>query len=259
MKLNGITNTPIQPQTSAAHSIRSQAFGSGLPRPDMFLKIFDFVVPWESTVPHNKLCYANVISSRILGARTNNERREVLMQDPLGWFFWFFGNPLMQTGLILFAAKKVLQPLLYHQLPQPEGGLKKLMWMFDPTQRFKLTTDVQLEQRQAQILKAMATQKVNPQVMGKTQDLFKKALSQRHLISFIGLMFTFAALGLGITWFKIAVTQAAVARKRQQEQNSYLKPIQARFSSTQHAQRLPYIQSTPAYFSQNSGYYKPQR
>ena len=188
--------------------------------PGIFLNVFDLAVPWESTVAVNKLMYASVISSRIVGSRTSNERNEVLRRDPLGWSFWFYGNPLMQTALILLATTATQKPLLYNKMPKPNHWFDRLFWHIDPTNRFVLTSDVQLQQTQQQLMEAMTRKGVAANLIEETQGLFRKTLNMRYLISFLGLMFSFAALGWGITALNIAMTRSAVAQKKQEQLKS---------------------------------------
>lgn len=202
---------------TVAVSSKKPKFGFLPIRPGMFLNIFDLAVPWESTVAVNKLMYASVISSRIVGSRTSNERNEVLRRDPLGWSFWFYGNPLMQTALILLGTSATQKPLLYNKMAEPTHWFDRLFWKFDPTNRFTLTSDVQLKQTQKQLVDAMTRKGIAPKLIEETQGLFRKTLNIRYLISFLGLMFSFAALGWGITALNIAMTRSAVAQKRQAE------------------------------------------
>lgn len=184
------------------------------------------------------LIYALVIASRIGFSRSSNERREKATQGPLGWYFWFMGSSLMQTAFILLIMSHVskmgksLKPLMVTDRSKDFGLLKRALFsIFAPSKLWMLTSAEQLKQRQEHIVKAIEQQavknggkigKVALQKIESVKSLFAGAIKYSYLNSFIGLMFAFIVLGVGIPLLNIVLTKASV---KQKYASSNQKPI----------------------------------
>lgn len=182
--------------------------------PGGMLNGLDFLGMNSMRVNMSKLIYAAVIGSRMAESRSKNELWEVIRRDSLGWFFWFYGNPLMQTFLTTTLVSKNLQPLLKRGVPKPTDAKTAFMWQLNPADRYFLTTDTQLHQRLKHILKGMAEHGEDKALIEATKANFKKALQLKALISFIGLAFAMALIGVGTTWLNIMMTRANVLKKK---------------------------------------------
>ena len=190
-------------------------------RPGMFLRMFDFAMPGVTVLNANKLIYATTIASRLLESRSKNEFLEVARRDPFGWFFWYYGSPLMQTFLITGLMDKAAQNLLKCKVGKPmQLGPSKLHWLINPADRFYITTNNQLEQRMQQIVGHMARQRKSPAAIDMVKSQFRRAIQLRSLTSFIGLVFAIAAVGIGTTWINFALTGNDLKRRLAAEQSN---------------------------------------
>ncbi len=193
------------------------------------LKILDFHTLGASTVAQNKLIYAAVIASRLWKSRSWNEVRENASRDVLGWYSWFMGSPLMQTALVCGLVSPKIRDLMVTRLNQDAPIIKKLGWTFlNPSKLWLITSDVQLHQRKEQMIRAIqrhpGLQKngVGQKMISQIEKRFNKAIFNRSLVSFAGLMFTFLMLGVGINLINIALTKSALRKKQHSNpQNSF--------------------------------------
>lgn len=192
----------------------------GLKAPGL-LKLADFHTLGSSTVLQNMWLYAFCIGSRIYYSRSNNERMETVRQDTFGWYNWFMGTPLVQTGLVaglglLPMVPKNAKDLMLHRLHPNDNPLKKLGGaLLNPTKFWLIATDTQLEQRKYQILSAM---------QGKASSKAIQAMTKRFTTSQVlgavtwglGLLYTLSVLGIGLIWWNIHKTRKNVEEKMQQ-------------------------------------------
>jgi hypothetical protein len=241
----------IRPTVNGRRAQTDPRFGNMTATAPMALRMYDFLSPGKTLVGMNKLIYAAVIGSRILYSRSPNERMENARRDILGWYSWFMGSPLMQTALVLcmfplvsklykgsqMAASKNL--MLTH-LDKSANPLKKALWgLFAPDKLWLIATDKQLHQRKTHIINGMKEQaikhsgridKVTLDRIAKVQNLFGKTINYRALVSFIGLAFTFFALGIGINLVNIALTRNDL-QKKHESSNQPSKSVQPMFQS----------------------------
>jgi hypothetical protein len=180
------------------------------------LRNFDFTNFAATTVRQSMLIYALIISSRIVWARTNNERAEILRRDIPGWYTWFMGKPLLEYGIIQLITmnNKTLRGLLSKPAPPDPGILGKLYRTVNPISGMFQTTTLQLKQRQRQIVKAMAKQGLPLKRMRQVESMFRNASNVLMLTSFVSLILTVLALGIGIPQINVWITRANVEREK---------------------------------------------
>jgi hypothetical protein len=195
------------------------------------LTAMDFATLGASTVAQNKLIYGMVIGSRVVAARENTERWENLRRDPLGWYSWFMGSPLLQVGLALFGLPLVAKgskELMVNHLNKDANFIQKLGWtLFNPSKLWLLASDKQLEQRKTQLVDGLLKAGRQKEIEA-VEKLFSKTIVMRGLMSFIGLAFTIALLGVFINLLNIAMTKASL---RKTSAKSEFQPTGGRFAA----------------------------
>lgn len=195
----------------------------------LFNALGDFKELGKTAVRNNQIIYAGVILSRMLFSRSANEAWENARRDVLGWYFWFMGSPLMQTALVLGlvpAISKASKGLMVTPMNQNASLGQKILWtLSSPSKLWTIASDKQLHQRKAHVLDAMKNEalaksggttldKAALARMANAGKLFEKTTNLRALVSFVGLAFTFFALGIGINLLNIAMTKAALNKKQ---------------------------------------------
>lgn len=162
------------------------------------LSSLDYAQTGQSSTNQNKLIYGMNIVSRLAAARGWNEFGEIGRRDILGWLFWFYTTPLIQRAVIACAPKEVRQALLT-QTPKPEGGgLKQLLWRFNPLVRWHLTSLPQIKDYIQ-----------NPLYKEQLPFLYK-VRNWRAGAAGVGLGIAMLALGVGINLLNIAITRKNV-------------------------------------------------
>lgn len=195
--------SPIHQKTSPPR------FQGGLIKPGLTLKTFDYVNLSTTPMAMSMLIYTWIILTRILFSRSDSERRENLRRDPLGWYAWFMGTPLMQ-GLLIRGLPKDIKPLIFTEKTKHLSLPHKIFnWIVQPTANYHVTSDKQLKQRAEQLIK-LATSDTMKKAIEKR---FAMATKVRALVYFFSLMFTFATLGIGIQWINIMLTKRDVMKR----------------------------------------------
>jgi hypothetical protein len=163
----------------------------------------DFNALWKTAVQNNKLIYGVVIASRLGFSRSWNEFCETARRDLLGWYFWFMGGTLLQTTVARCIPNKAIrQAMLTPGWAAQKRGLPKVLaFFFNPNSLCRLTSDKQFEQR----IKELGAE--NAKIYG-TAKLWRGG------ISLLGLIFTVAALGVGINLLNIHCTKANMQKKQ---------------------------------------------
>lgn len=208
------------------------------------LRAVDYASLGTSTVGQNMGIYGTVIASRLWQSRSPNERWENARRDVLGWYNWFMGSPIIQTGLVLGlplvlgASGAASKRLLVTRLNQNASPLKKLFTLLlEPNKLFMIASDAQIHQHKNHILESLGKAGAKAQI-GKVAALFEKARNHRAIVSFIGLAYTFFALGVGIIWLNIFLTKLAL--KKQQDKNGQQSPMAGRFQGISQPQSRPW-------------------
>ena len=199
-----------------------------LPKIGRFMKTFDFHTPGDTWVKQSMLIYICIISSRLLAARSNNERLETPRRDPLGWYSWFFGMPLFEQGLILLMTHKnpEVRQLLLRKVKAGKSKWDKFKHFINPTGRYVQTSLQQLNQRKTQIVDQMLAKGASPDTVKNIKNLFSKASLTLNLTSFFSLMFTIFTLGIGINILNIAMTRKSMSKNTQPQTFNAAPPFQ---------------------------------
>ena len=184
-------------------------FGNGLQnglkqlvKPGLFLKTFDFITMGDSVLAQSKFIYGGLCISRTVCARSKNERWESLRRDPFAWYFWFYGKPLLEWGLITFST--AADPLVRHLLRRP---IPEMGHPFNPPSQVFQTTQRQLKERLIQLQKRMSLAKAPLLQIRQMESTFARANNLLLITSFIGMVFTIFSLGIGINLLNIAATR----------------------------------------------------
>lgn len=207
----------------------------------MVLRNLDYATLGATTTAQSKLMYTTCIGSRVVQGRSMRERWETVRRDLLGWYFWFMGNSLIQSLTMLSLIPMVAphaKKLLVRNMNPDAGLLNKARWFFlNPAKLWRITSDKQLEQREAHILNAMVKQKNAATPAGRGQieqmrSLFEQARNIRAKTSAFGFVFNILVLGLGIMQLNIYLTKSSV-QKQQAERELQNKAKQRDIAMTQ--------------------------
>ncbi len=217
---------PLLQQSQKQHA----RFGNmGVTAIPMVLKVADFATLGKATELMNRIIYGAVIGSRIGFSRSPKEAWENARRDMLGWYFWFMGSPIMQTlmvlglGLVKPEANKVLISKVDNKAPAP---IKFLQFMFNPGRIYTIASDKQIHQRRDQVIRDMIARKASRVEIEGVKKFFGHMANYRALVSFIGLIFTFLSLGIGINLINIALTKAALKREHENATNKSATPME---------------------------------
>ena len=170
----------------------------------------------ETVVRQSMLIYGFIIGSRMLWARTNNERMEVLRRDVPGWYTWFMGKPLLEYGMtqMITLNDKTLRSLLSKPAPKAPGAWNQFYRIVNPVSGMFATSTNQLKQRQRQILKEMAKRGLPLKRQRVVETMFKNASNVILLTSFVSLILTILTLGVAIPQANVWITRRNVERER---------------------------------------------
>lgn len=214
------------PPVIQASCRQNPRFGSNKHMFKMFNIMGDFSELGKSAVRHNQIIYAAVIASRIIFARSNNERMENARRDIPGWYFWFMGSPLMQAGIVRMCMPKAYQQLILTPTQEKATFLRKMLWLFvNPKRIWHIASDKQIYQRKEQIISDIinTAQKVKGKLpksaineINRINKMFTKTMQLRGLVSFIGFMFTVLTLGVGINFINMAFTRKNINKEKYQ-------------------------------------------
>jgi len=217
------------------------------------LRNLDYAALGATTTPQSKLLYTTCIASRVVQGRSMRERLETIRRDLLGWYFWFMGNSLIQS-LAMLSLIPMIAPnakkLLVRNM-NPEAGLvKQARWFFlNPSKLWRITSDKQLEQREAHILDALVKKGANtPAKAAKVEEtrlLFEQARNLRAKTSAFGFVFNILLLGWGIMQLNIFLTKSSV-QKQQAERELQNKAKQRDLAMTQSVAPTPSASLTPS-------------
>ena len=189
----------------------------------------DFRQLGVSAVNQNKVNYAAVISSRVyVGTqRSENEWKENLLRDAVGWTFWFYASDMIRKLYLVQVASKApdaFMGLLLYKKPRPENlpktaaplqkmarSWEQLNWdLKNPSMRWEIPSSKQIEQRSEQFVHQLQKELKGPELEKATKhvkDLMGRAKTHRNLAGFWGILISTTLLGVTIPMFNIFMTR----------------------------------------------------
>jgi hypothetical protein len=220
MPVNFSANS-FSPSNKAPQLAAAPKFGrytTAMPRLGKMLTGLDYQVLGDTLIGQSQVIYASLIASRVIKARTNNERWEVLRRDPMGWYCWFMGKPMLEWALIqgMTGNSPTLRKMLLQKAAPQKGPLQTVLNIISPTRMFYKTSELQLKQRQQQVLQALERQGASLRRIKEARELFGRGKNILLTTSFIGLVFTVVALGIGINLINIAMTKLNLEKSKQE-------------------------------------------
>ncbi len=226
----------------------------------------DFTKLGTTAVKHNQFIYAAVILSRILFARSPNERWENARRDALGWFFWFMGNAIVKnvlTKVVATAKPELGEFLISNKDLNTQGPLKKAVsFLFAPDKFMGLNGDKQIEEIGQSLIKTATS----PQEIETITKLVRHSKNVVGLIALFGLIASILLLGVVINLINIAMTKADLGKRiHQSNQQDAIQPEQGMQPGINPEMALPnanpvnpmaqYLQPTPQQSMPGYNYY----
>lgn len=212
-----ITKTQQQPKFGNAEAL---AVKYAAPEIKKFTQTMDYRTLGETTVNMIKVIYGTSILSRFAAAATRswNELREAVTRDTLGYAFWLFLVPILQRGTILLGQKDPdFKNALIKTLDEPTasgltGSLKKFMYKFNPTSRWKITSSEEIQDWTKQTLDFLKKEghEEGSDAVKQATEYFEKLLAKRRVVTGLGFAITIATIGVGINYFNMWLTEKAV-------------------------------------------------
>ncbi|MBQ9688431.1 hypothetical protein IJV79_02205 [bacterium] len=187
---------------------------------DVFSKI-QFKGPLP-TIPQFKLVYGITIASRFLSARNENELRESVIKDTLGFANWLilggFVSKLAALGLEKGAAKKGNPITLLKYNKQEAKGAPK--WLAGQVLSREEVLRSALAKAGKSTIKADGKAMNLSELMKLAKQHTPKALKSAKLLNLVqvaGYIYSGLALGIGVPKLNIAITNAINAKKANQQ------------------------------------------
>ncbi len=212
-----------KPGTQAQASPR---FGAGFSPNQVagLAKRLDFKEIGQSSLEQLQLIYGVCILWRwgaawYRGQRTptksNNEIRETVLRDSLGFSFWFFATPILQRLFLKRLAPKDVSKSLLEKTANPDksgvrGFFRNLNHQWNPLSRYAIPSSRQVNDGKIHalrdLLKTDGITTASPQykALGAHYD---KLIKYRNLATATGLGATILLIGIGINLFNVYLTR----------------------------------------------------